>query len=75
MGLLVPAPIAKDEAERIVHDKLRWILGSSDPLAVIVFGSAARDEMTERSAFDHPAQQTSCSNGGHSCRPSATRQR
>ena len=52
MGLLVPAPIAKDEAERIVQDKLRWILGSSDPMAVIVFGSAARDEMTERSDID-----------------------
>ena len=52
MGLLVPAPIAEDEAERIVQDKLLWILGSSDPLAVIVFGSAARGEMTERSDID-----------------------
>ena len=52
MGLLHPSPIALEEAERIIGDKLRWILESSEPLAVIVFGSAAREEMTERSDVD-----------------------
>ena len=52
MGLLIPAPIAKDETERIIRQKLRWILESGSPLAVIVFGSAARGEMTERSDID-----------------------
>jgi hypothetical protein len=52
MGLLAPAPIARNLSDRIVQERLRWILQSSQPLAVIVFGSAARGKMTGRSDVD-----------------------
>lgn len=52
MGLLVPTPVSPEAVEGILAGKLRWILAASDPLAVIVFGSAARGEMTEVSDID-----------------------
>ena len=52
MGLLISKPLAREAMDSIIRDKLRWVLQSSDPLAVIVFGSAARGEMTERSDLD-----------------------
>jgi predicted nucleotidyltransferase len=52
MGLLRPKPIPDEQAEAIVRAKVAWILKSSSPLAVIVFGSAARGELTEGSDID-----------------------
>jgi hypothetical protein len=52
MSLLISRPLAKEAMDTIIQDKLRWILQSADPLAVVVFGSAARGEMTERSDVD-----------------------
>ena len=52
MGLLIPRPLDRLEIDRIVGDKLRWILQSASPRALILFGSAARGEMTERSDLD-----------------------
>ncbi len=52
MGLLLPARLSAEDTERILSDKLRWILEASSPMAVIVFGSAARGEMTEASDLD-----------------------
>ncbi len=52
MGLLVPRPLDRPAIDTIVGDKLRWILQSASPRALILFGSAARGEMTERSDLD-----------------------
>lgn len=52
MGLLAPTRLSAEEAEEIIQGKLRWILEACDPSAVIVFGSAARGEMTEASDID-----------------------
>ena len=52
MGLLIPARLSLEDTESILADKLRWILEASSPMAVIVFGSAARGEMTEASDLD-----------------------
>jgi hypothetical protein len=52
MSLFISRPLAKEAVDSIIQDKLRWILQSVDPLAVVVFGSAARGEMTERSDVD-----------------------
>jgi len=57
MGLLQPAHLTESETETILREKLRWILTAPgaetcEPRAVIVFGSAARGEMTESSDVD-----------------------
>lgn len=52
MGLLIPTPLSKEEIGLIVQDKLRWILQSVEPRAVILFGTAAREQMTDRSDVD-----------------------
>lgn len=52
MGLLAPARLSAEETERIIADKLRLILEASSPSAIILFGSAARGEMTEASDLD-----------------------
>ena len=57
MGLLLPTRLTEAETEKILRDKLHWILEAPGaegcaPRAVIAFGSAARGEMTEASDVD-----------------------
>ena len=52
MGLLAPARLSAEEAERTIAARLAWILEACEPMAVILFGSAARGELTEASDLD-----------------------
>ncbi|MFW7378236.1 MAG: nucleotidyltransferase domain-containing protein [Oligoflexus sp.] len=49
---LTARPLDKNEQESIIHEKLSWILANCSPKKVILFGSAARREMTEASDID-----------------------
>lgn len=45
-------PLTKEETNEIVQSKLDWILAAVSPIRVILFGSAARGEMTNQSDVD-----------------------
>lgn len=52
MGIFFPKPLSAQETSQIIARKLDWILEACRPQAVVLFGSAARGEMTERSDVD-----------------------
>ena len=52
MGIFRPAALSKTDTRSIVERKLGWILSACDPREVWLFGSAARDSMTEASDVD-----------------------
>ena len=52
MPSLTARQLTQAEISSIVRQKLSWILQSCDPDRVILFGSAARGEMTEASDVD-----------------------
>ncbi|MEI8093252.1 MAG: nucleotidyltransferase domain-containing protein [Spirochaetales bacterium] len=52
MGLFFPQHLEAQQVSDIVQSKLAWILAASQPLAVVLFGSAARGAMTDRSDVD-----------------------
>ncbi len=52
MGLLTPLKLQESDVEDMLQSLLKWILEFDTPSAVILFGSAARGEMTEVSDFD-----------------------
>ena len=52
VGVFLPRVLPAAEAVAIVRTKLEWILDACAPVEVWLFGSAARDEMTEASDVD-----------------------
>ena len=44
--------LSRTDTKEIVTRKLRWILSACDPLEIWLFGSAARDAMTDASDVD-----------------------
>lgn len=52
MGLFRPIRLNADDVHEIIDAKVAWIREAADPLQIWVFGSAARDEMTEASDVD-----------------------
>ncbi len=52
MGLLYPEKIDPEEAEKLISSMVDWIRSVCDPVSIILFGSAARGEMTEASDID-----------------------
>ena len=52
MGLLTPRKLTGEETEGLIQKNLQWLLSVTSPSAVIVFGSAARRQMTEASDID-----------------------
>ena len=52
MSRFSPKKIADVEAASIVESKLKWILEGCSPTRVILFGSAARGELTDYSDVD-----------------------
>jgi hypothetical protein len=52
MASLTARPLSQDEITALVKKKKDWILGACLPQKVILFGSAARNEMTEASDID-----------------------
>ena len=52
MGVFFPQLLSATEVSQIVDRKLNWILEACLPQAVVVFGSAARQEMSEQSDVD-----------------------
>lgn len=52
MGIFRPAALSRRDTRSIVEGKLGWILSACDPREVWLFGSAARDSMTEASDVD-----------------------
>ncbi len=52
MGVFFFKPMTPHEISAAVQRKLDWILAACRPEAVILFGSAARGTMTERSDID-----------------------
>lgn len=49
---LTAATLSSDAIQMIVNRKREWILSSSDPLRIILFGSAATENMTTASDVD-----------------------
>ncbi len=49
---LLAKKLDKEEVERLVQEEKDYILKTCQPRAIFLFGSAARDEMTEASDLD-----------------------
>ncbi len=49
---LTAAVLPSDVIRKIVNHKKEWILSGSDPIRIILFGSAASDNMTTASDVD-----------------------
>lgn len=52
MGIFRPTALTSQEVQRIIETKISWIREVSDPLQIWVFGSAAREQMTDASDVD-----------------------
>ncbi len=52
MGLLAPKLLTSSETEKLILEKTQWILSLCEPQSLVLFGSAARGEMTEASDLD-----------------------
>lgn len=52
LNRLLAKPISRKAVEPAIGEELAVILASCDPIKVFLFGSAARDEMTEVSDLD-----------------------
>jgi predicted nucleotidyltransferase len=48
----MPKSVPQSDANSLVQVKLRWILEGCRPTRVFLFGSAARNELTEHSDID-----------------------
>lgn len=49
---LTAKPLDPEDMQKIIQSKLDWITANSQPQKVILFGSAARESMTEASDVD-----------------------
>jgi predicted nucleotidyltransferase len=49
---LLAKKLLQNQIDAIVQKKMNWITSNSDPLKVILFGSASNGEMTEASDVD-----------------------
>lgn len=52
MFRLLAKPLTRAEQEQIISEKLAWILRACQPTKILLFGSAARFEMSEASDID-----------------------
>ncbi len=52
LNRLLAKPISRKDVEPVIGEELAAILASCDPINVFLFGSAARDDMTEDSDLD-----------------------
>lgn len=51
-----PKKVSATDANDLVNSKLKWILAGCSPTRVILFGSAARGELTDYSDVDFAVQ-------------------
>ncbi len=49
---LLAKPLTREQIQNLVQAKVDWIVHTCNPRQVILFGSAARNEMTEASDID-----------------------
>ncbi|MEI6386847.1 MAG: nucleotidyltransferase domain-containing protein [Spirochaetota bacterium] len=47
-----PVRLSKEETDCLIEARLQWLSDASQPSAVVLFGSAARGEMTKASDLD-----------------------
>lgn len=52
MGLLTPRALSPAESNELIERNLNFFLRVSEPKAIVLFGSAARGQMTEASDLD-----------------------
>lgn len=52
MSRFRPKSISQSDADALVQCKLRWILEGCKPTRIFLFGSAARNELTDHSDVD-----------------------
>jgi predicted nucleotidyltransferase len=52
MSRFAPRKLSSEETAALVESKLRWILEGCRPSRVFLFGSAARNELTDHSDVD-----------------------
>ena len=52
MSWIRPQKLTNSEIQILVENKMRWLLVHTQPLQMILFGSAARGELTDQSDLD-----------------------